>query len=427
MKTPQWCTAREALRKAIKPGDRIFFSIASGQPQTLLQALADDFEFYRDVEVINGVLLAEHPLAKKGMESSFRCISFQNSPSLRQDWEEGRIDFLPARYSDVPRIFSREGAKPLGAVLIQVAPPDNQGRFSLGVSASHAYPLARQARTIVAEVNDQAPRTPGPCYFTEEQIDFLVECSAPLVPYREIQFGETEKRIADLVADLIPDGATIQIGIGNLPAAILKLLENKKDLGFHSGMLSDSVVNLVEKGAVTNRRKNVIPGKIVAGELIGTEILFRFGHENPILEMHGAEVSHNAELIGKIENFIAINSAMEIDLSGQINAESLNGVQISGVGGQFDFVEGAYFSRGGKSITALTSSASKGKVSRIVPALSSKAVVTIPRYLTDIVATEYGVAHLRGKSIRQRAEALISIAHPSFRDGLWEAFRKEQA
>ena len=427
MKTPQWCPARDALRKAIKPGNRIFFSIASGQPQTLLQALAEDFEFYRDVEVINGILLAEHPLAKKGMESSFRCISFQNSPSLRRDWEEGRIDFLPARYSDVPRVFSRQGPRPVDVALIQVSPPDHQGRFSLGVSASHAYPLARQARTIVAEVNDRAPRTYGPCFFTAEEIDFLVECSAPLVPYPEIQFGETERRIAELVADLIPDGATIQIGIGNLPAAILKLLEGKKDLGFHSGMLSDSVVDLVEKGAVTNARKNVHPGKIVAGELIGTEKLFRFGHENPLLEMHGAGVSHNAELIGKIDNFVAINSALEIDLSGQINAESLNGVQISGVGGQFDFVEGAYFSRGGRSVTALISSASKGKVSRIVPAFSSQAVVTIPRYLTDIVVTEYGAAHLRGKSIRQRAEALISIAHPSFRDGLCEAFRKTQA
>ena len=427
MKNPQWCAAREALRKAIRPGDRIFFSIASGQPQTLLQALAEDFEFYRDVEVINGILLAEHPLAKKGMEASFRCISFQNSPSLRRDWEEGRIEFLPVRYSDVPRVFSPQGPKPIDVALIQVSPPDHQGRFSLGVSASHAYPLARQARTIVAEVNDRAPRTYGPCFFTGEEIDFLVECSAPLVPYREIQFGETEKRIAELVADLVPDGATIQIGIGNLPAAILTLLEGKKDLGFHSGMLSDSVVDLVEKGAVTNARKSVHPGKIVAGELIGTEKLFRFGHENSLLEMHGAEVSHNAELIGKIDNFVAINSALEIDLSGQINAESLNGVQISGVGGQFDFVEGAYFSRGGKSVTALISSASKGKVSRIVPTFSNRAVVTIPRYLTDIVVTEYGVAHLRGKSIRERAEALIAIAHPSFRDGLWEAFRKTQA
>jgi len=420
MKNPKWNSPRDALRKAIKPGDRIFFSIASGQPQTLLQALAEDFEYYRNVEVINGVLLAEHPLAKKGLESSFRCISFQNSASLRRDWEEGRIDFLPVRYSDVPRIFSRNGPTPLGVALIQVSPPDQQGRFSLGVSASHAYPLALEARTIVAEVNEQAPRTFGPCSLSGEQIDYLVECSAPLVPYPEIKFGETERRIAGFVAKLIPDGATIQIGIGNLPAAILQVLEGKNDLGFHSGMLSDSAANLVEKGVVTNSRKNVFRGKIVAGELIGTERLFRFGHENPVLEMHGADVSHNAQLIGQIDHFIAINSALEIDLTGQINAESLDGVQLSGVGGQFDFVEGAYFSRGGKSITALTSSAGKGQISRIVPRLSSRAIATIPRYMTDIVVTEYGVAQLRGKSNRQRTDTLIAIAHPDFRDQLRE-------
>jgi 4-hydroxybutyrate CoA-transferase len=424
MKKPEWNSPREALRKAIKPGDRIFFSIASGQPQTLLQALAEDFEFYKDVEVINGVLLAEHPLAKKGLESSFHCISFQNSASLRQDSEEGRIDFLPVRYSDVPRVFSRNGPSPLDVALIQVAPPDKSGRFSLGVSTSHAYPLALEARTIVAEVNEQAPQTFGPCSLSAEQIDFLVECSAPLIPYPEIKFGETERRIAGLVAELIPDGATIQIGIGNLPAVILQVLQGKKDLGFHSGMLSDSVVDLVEKGAVTNSRKSVYRGKIVAGELIGTEKLFRFGHENPLLEMHGADVSHNSQLIGQIDNFIAINSALEVDLTGQINAESLDGVQISGVGGQFDFVEGAYFSRGGKSITALTSSAAKGEISRIVSTLSSRAVVTIPRYMTDIIVTEYGVAQLRGKSNRQRAEALMAIAHPDFRDQLREEFSR---
>jgi 4-hydroxybutyrate CoA-transferase len=276
----------------------------------------------------------------------------------------------------------------------------------------------------VAEVNEQAPRTFGPCSLSADRIDCLVECSSPLISYPEIRFGDTERRIAELVAGLIPDGATIQIGIGNLPAAILQLLEGKKDLGLHSGMLSDGIVELVEKGAVNNCRKEVHRGKIVAGELIGTEKLFRFGHENLLLEMHGSDVSHNAQLIGQIDNFIAINSALEIDLEGQINAESLDGVQISGVGGQFDFVEGAYFSRGGKSITALTSSAGKGAVSRIVPRLSSRAIATIPRYLADTIVTEYGVARLRGKSIRQRAEALISIAHPDFRDRLQEGFEK---
>ncbi|MBM4331381.1 MAG: acetyl-CoA hydrolase/transferase family protein [Deltaproteobacteria bacterium] len=420
------CSAREALRQAIKPGDRVFFSIASGQPQSLLQALAEDFEHYHNVEVVSGYLLTEHPLARPGFESSFHCVSLQISPSIRKAWEEGRIDFIPMPISDVPFIYSAKGPTPVDVALVQVSLPDSDGRVSLGVSTSMAYPLAAGARTIVAEVNDKAPQTMGPCSFPVSEIDYLVESSAPLIPYPEIKIGDTEHRIAEFVAELIPDGATLQIGIGNLPAAILQLLQGKKDLGVHSGMLSDGIVDLVEKGTINNRRKNIFPGKIVAGELIGTEKLFRFSHNNALLEMHSAEVSHNARLIAEIDDFISINSVIEIDLTGQINAESLNGLQISGVGGQFDFVAGAYFSRGGKSITALTATATKGTISRIVPRLAGGAAVTIPRYLTDIVVTEFGIAKLRGKSFPRRAEALISIAHPAFRDELWEAFPKKE-
>jgi len=424
MKEGKWCSAREALRQAIKPGDRIFFPIAAAQPQTLLQEMADDFEYYKDVEVISGYLLVEHPLAREELKSSFRCLSLQNSPATRKDWEEGRMDFLPVRYSEIPFIFSADGPAPLDVALIQVAPADSSGRFSLGASTSLAYPLALGAQTIIAEVNERAPRTLGPCFLTSQEIDFLVESSTPLIPYPEIKISETERRIAELVAELIPDGATIQMGIGNMPAAILQILEGKKDLGIHSGMISDGIVDLVEKGVITNRNKNVYPGKIVAGDLIGTEKLNLFSHENPHLEMHPAGVTHNAQLIAQIDNFVAINSAVEIDLGGQINAETVDGTQISGVGGQFDFVEGAYFSPGGKSITALTSSAGKGKVSRIVPHLSSRAVITIPRYMTGIVVTEYGAVNLRGKTLAQRAEALISIAHPDFRDELSEAYAR---
>lgn len=422
MKAGKWMNARDALRRAIRPGDRIFFPIAAAQPQTLLQALADDFESYHNVEVINGYLLAHHPLAKKGLQSSFRCISLQNSPAVKEAWEEGRIEFLPVRYSDIPRIFSPEGPRPVDVALIQVAPADREGCFSLGASTSLAYPIAKGARTIVAEVNDRAPRTFGPCFFRADEIDFFVECSVPLIPYPEIRITEAERRIAALVAEIIPDGATLQMGIGNLPAAILECLEGKKDLGIHSGMLSDGIADLAEKGVINNRKKNIFPGKIITGELIGTERLNRFGHANPLLEMHPADVTHNAQLIGQNDHFVAINSAVEIDLAGQINAEALNGVQISGVGGQFDFVEAAYFSRGGRSITAFLSSAGAGKVSRIVPRLGAGAVVTVPRYMTDIVVTEYGVAELRGKTLAQRAEALVAIAHPCFRDSLWEAF-----
>lgn len=347
MKAGKFCNARDALRQAIEPGDRVYFSIASGEPRTLLRAMAEDFDFYRDVEMINGILLGDHPLARKGFESSFRCISFQNNTAMRTDCEEGRIDCLSIRYSDFPRVFGRGGRTPIDVAIIQVSPPGPDGRFSMGASASHAYPLAIEARTVVAEVNDQAPRTFGPCSLSAADIDFLVECSAPLAPYHEGKFGEPERRIAEFVADLIPDGATIQIGIGNIPSAILQLLHYKNDLGVHSGMLSDGMVDLAERGVITNRKKNIHTGKLVAGELIGTEKLFRFAHENPLVEMHASSVSHNSQVIGRIENFIAINSAVEIDLTGQLNAEFVNGIQISSVGGQFDFVDGAYFSPAG--------------------------------------------------------------------------------
>ncbi len=404
-----------------------FFPIGSGQPQTLLQALADDFSHYQDVEVISGVLVADLPIVKKGLETSFRYISTQMSAPLRRDWEEGRIEFLPATISDVPRICSPGGPLAIDVALIQVSPPDEKGRVTLGASTSMAFPVAKGARRVVAEVNAQAPQTCGPCALAVSEIDYLVRVSAPLVPYREIKIGEAEKRIAEFVADLIPDGATIQFGIGNLPSAILQSLRGKRDLGVHSGMLSDALVDLVEAGAVNGRRKRLFPGKIITGELIGTERLFRFAHRNPLVEMHPASVSHNARLIGAIDNFVSINSVIEVDLSGQINAEAIGPIQISGVGGAHDFVSAAFFSKGGRSFTVLTSTAGGGKISRIVPRIAAEAAVTIPRYLVDWVVTEFGVASLRGKTLPQRAEALIRIAHPDYRDALDEEFIKMQS
>ncbi len=423
MQKGAWSGAREALRRTITPGSRIFFSMASAQPQTLLQALAEDHPYYQNVEVLNVYPVSAHPLAKPGLGSSFRCVSLQNGFAIAPDWKEGRIDFIPARYSDIPWIFSPKGPAPIEVALIQVAPPDRQGRFSLGASASLAYPLARGAKKIVAEVNDQAPRTCGPCSFSGDEIDFLVEASHPLFPFPEIKITAVEKRIGEIVASLVPDHATIEIGVGNLPGAILQHLEGKRDLGIHSGMLSDPMVDLVAKGVITNRKKNLFPGKLVAGELFGSEKLFRFAHENESVEIHPAEVTHNPRLLGKLQNFVAINSTIEIDLSGQMNGEFLGEAQIGSVAGLFDFVEGAFFS-GGKSITALTATARNGKISRIVSSFERGTPVTLPRYMADTVVTEFGIAELKGKTLRQRAEALIAIAHPDFRDRLREEYRK---
>jgi 4-hydroxybutyrate CoA-transferase len=417
-----WSGAREALRRTITPGSRIFFSMAAAQPQTLLQALAEDHSYYQNVEVLNVYPVADHPLAKPNLESSFRCVSLQNGSAIVPDWKEGRIDFIPIRYSDIPWIFSPKGHAPIDVALIQVAPPDRHGRFSLGASASLAYPLACGAKTIVAEVNDQAPRTYGPCSFSADEIDFLVETSHPLFPFPEVKVTAVEKRIGEIVASLVPDEATIEIGVGNLPGAILQQLEGKRDLGIHSGMLSDPMIDLVDKGVITNRKKNLFTGKLVAGELFGSEKLFRFAHENERVEIHPAEITHNPRFIGKLQNFVAINSTIEIDLSGQMNGEFLGKTQISSVGGLFDFVEGAFFS-GGKSITALTATAGRGKISRIVSSFERGTPVTLPRYMADTVVTEFGIAELKGKTLRQRAEALIGIAHPDFQDRIREEFR----
>jgi len=419
MEKGKWLNPREALRRAITPGCRIFFSMASAQPQTLLQALADDYPYYQNVEVLNVYPVADNPLSKPGLESSFRCVSLQNGAPIVADWKEGRIDFIPARYSDIPAIYSPGGPSPIDVALIQVAPPDGRGRFSLGASASLAYPLARGARKIVAEVNDQAPRTSGPCSFAADEIDFLVETSHPLFPFPDVKISAVEKRIAEIVASLVPDHSTIEIGVGNLPGAILQQLEGKKELGIHSGMLSDPMVDLVQKGVITNRKKNLFPGKLVAGELFGSEKLFRFAHENQSIEIHPAEITHNPRVLGTLQNFVAINTTIEIDLGGQMNGEFLGENQVSSIGGLFDFVEGAFFS-GGKSITALTATAGRGKFSRLVSSFKKGTPVTLPRYMADTVVTEFGVAELKNKTLRQRAEALIAIAHPDFRERLIE-------
>jgi 4-hydroxybutyrate CoA-transferase len=386
--------------------------------------LAEDHLDYQNVEVLNVYPVADHPLAKPGLESSFRCVSLQNGSAIVPPCREGRIEFIPARYSHIPWIFSPSGPAPIDVALIQVAPPDRQGRFSLGASASLAYPLARGAKKIVAEVNDQAPRTCGPCSFSRDEIDFLVEGSHPLFPFPEVKVTAVETRIGEIVASLVPDHSTIEIGVGNLPGAILQKLEEKRDLGIHSGMLSDPMVDLVARGVITNRKKNLFTGKLVAGELFGSEKLFRFAHGNEGVEIHSAEVTHNPQVIGRLENFVAINSTIEIDLSGQMNGEYLGETQISSVGGLFDFVEGAFCS-GGRSITALTATAGRGKVSRIVSRFERGTPITLPRYMADTVVTEFGIAELKGKTLRQRAEALIAIAHPDFRDRLREECQRD--
>lgn len=365
---------------------------------------------------MGGLLLGDYAFLGPEYGGAYRWATWHIMPPLREPSKAQCVEFLPIRYFDTIPTFSRGGPWAADAVLIHTSPPDPHGFVSLGVSVSYPLPIARQAPLVIAEVNERMPRTLGNALLHLSEIDWWVETSHPLVEYPPVPVGEVERRIAAHVAELIPDGATVQIGIGSLPQAIMETLVHKRDLGIHS-LLVDHMIGLVEKGVITNARKTLNPGRMDIGEIMGTDHLFRFAHENPIINMEPSSFIHNPMVIARIENFVSINSALEVDLSGQVNAESLGEEQVSGIGGQYDFVEGAYWSPGGKSIIALPSTSGRGaERSRIVPRLAAGTKVTTPRYLTDHVVTEYGVAHLKGKSESERARALIAIAHPKFRD-----------
>jgi 4-hydroxybutyrate CoA-transferase len=328
-------------------------------------------------------------------------------PGSRRAVAEGRAEFVPVRLFDVPRVFGRGGPLRVDAALVQVSPPDKEGRVSLGPSVSNPLPLAKQADLVIAQVNPRCPRTRGNSSLALAEIDVLVEHEEELAEYRPPAVGEVERKIAEQIVPLIPKGATLQIGIGNVPEALLQSLPRGLELSL-AGMAVDAMVDLIKQGVVT--------GPWRAIELMGTRRLFDFVHDNPRLEMQDSLTGHNPLWLGRIPKFVSVNSAVEVDLTGQVNAESLGEEQISGLGGQFDFVEASYWSPGGFSIFAFPSTSGKnGEFSRIVKRLKPGAAVSTPRYFTRYVVTEYGVADLWGKSVKARAEALIRIAHPKFR------------
>jgi 4-hydroxybutyrate CoA-transferase len=288
------------------------------------------------------------------------------------------------------------------------------------VSVSYALPAARRAPLVIAQVNPRMPRTLGNAFLHRSQIDSWVEVDGPLVEYPPTTIGQVERLIATRVAELIPDGATIQVGVGSIPQAIMEALAGKKDLGVHS-LLVDHMLPLVESGVITNARKRLHPGRMDIGEIMGTARLFAWSHENPAINMEPSDIVHDPEVVGALGDFVSVNSALEVDLLGQVNAESVDGRQVTGIGGQFDFALGASRAEGGRSVIALPSTAANGTRSRVVKRLGAGARVTTPRFVTDYVVTEYGVARLRGKSDAGRARELIGIAHPTWRESLeWD-------
>jgi len=407
-------SAEEAVLK-IGPGRSVFLGTACGEPQSLVKALLAKSYAMIDSEVIQTLSLGLTFYADDQFRDQFRLNAFFIGPNVRSAVNEGRADYTPVNLSDIERLFA-SGLKPVDVAMIQVAPPDQDGYCNLGVSVDITMSAAMHADVVIAEVNPNMPRVGGDSRLHLREIDHLVENDQPLLEYvAEGDSGKVAPRIGKNVAELVPDGATIQVGYGSIPDAILAFLEDKKDLGVHTEMFSDGIIDLVEKGVITGARKGFHEGKIVASFCMGTRRLYDFIDGNEMFEMYPSSYTNDPCNISRNDRMIAINSALEVDLTGQVCTDQIGHRFYSGIGGQADFMRGAARSPGGKAIIAMPSTAQHNTVSRIVPTLTSGGGVTTTRGDVQFVVTEYGVADLRGKSIMERALALIGISHPRFR------------
>ena len=413
------CSAQEAIDKVVRSGQRIFLEANCSQPFSLIHALVHAKGRLDGVEIVQGFYRGETcDHAEKDTGNTFKIFSFHLSRPLLAGFKEGRVDYIPASLFEIPRVCI-EGPLPIDVAFVQLSPPDEKGYCSFGITVNYTKPIAESAKVIVAEINDRMPRTLGNTFLHVSRLDYIVEASRPLVELESPQVDEISSRIAHHISELIPDGATLHLGIGVIPSAILRCLIDKKDLGIHSGSISDGTVDLMEKGVVTNQLKTIDKGKTVTTMAIGTDAkLYRSIHDNPLFHFDTVHYTHNIHTLSQIKDFISINSGIQVDLTAQVNSETINNLPVSGIGGSKDFAIGASYSPGGKSIVALPSTAQSGKISRIVQKLGEGEAVTIPRANVDYVVTEYGVADLRGKSVNQREAALIAIAHPDFRDQL---------
>jgi acyl-CoA hydrolase/GNAT superfamily N-acetyltransferase len=401
----------------IRPGERIFVGSGCAVPSLLVKTLETIGSTLRDTEIMHILTVGDTPYTNEQFCDNFRCNAFFIGNNTRTAIAEGRADYTPVFLSDLPHLF-RNGTIPIDVALIQVTPPDEHGFCCLGVSVDVVKSAAESATTVIAEVNPQMPRTRGDSLISIDQIDILTENDTPLPEVPSPPPDEISEKIAKNISRFIEDGSTIQMGIGTIPAAITKFLKNKNDLGVHSEMISDGVVDLWHEGIITNRKKSIHPGKIITTFCMGTKKLYDFVNDNPFVEFHPSEYVNNPYIISLNDRMVALNSALEVDLTGQVTAESLGHIFYSGIGGQADFMRGASKSKRGKPIIALPSTAKDGSISRIVPHLSEAAGVVTSRGDVHYVVTEYGVASLHGRSIRERAIALINIAHPQFREKL---------
>ncbi|MDR1768868.1 MAG: hypothetical protein LBR32_10695 [Propionibacteriaceae bacterium] len=405
----------------IKSGDRVIVGHACGEPGALLDAMAANAAAYRHVEIVHMVSMGTSPYCAEGMEEHFTHNSLFAGATTRKAVNEGRGDFTPAFFYKIPELL-RTSLRP-DVAMVQVSPPDEHGCCSLGVSVDYGKTAVQVATTVIAQVNRNMPRTLGESMVHATDLDVIVELDTPVIELPKAAPGEVEMRIGENCAGLIQDGDTLQLGIGAIPDAVLHFLGGKKDLGIHSEMFSDGVVELIEAGVVTNAKKKVHPGLCVASFLMGTRRLYDFVDDNPLVYLAGVEWVNHPLVISQNDNVVAINSCVQVDLQGQVVSSSAGLRQISGIGGQADFVRGASYSKGGRSIMAFPSLA-KGGVSKIVAFADAGSAVSQTREDVDYVVTEHGVAALAGQTLRERARRLIAVAHPDVREGLQEEYER---
>ena len=409
----------------IRRGMRLFIGSGAAEPQELVRALSNRGTDLADNEIVHLMTLGVAPYVDPKLERGFRHNAFFIGANTREAISDCRADYTPIFLSDIPRLL-RSGRMPIDAALVQASPPDRHGYMSLGVSVDICKAAVESAELVIAQVNSKMPRVHGDAFLHVSTADFLVDHQEPLLEAKHGNPDEVALRIGQHIANLIEDGSTLQLGIGTIPDAVLASLGNKRDLGIHTEMFSDGVIELAEKGVINGRRKSIHPGKIIASFVLGTQGLYEWVSDNPSIEFHPTEHTNDPFLIAQHDRMVAINSALELDLTGQVCADSIGEFFYSGIGGQVDFIRGAGRSKGGKAIIALPSTAKDGTHSRIQSTLQPGAGVVTSRGDVHYVVTEYGAVNLHGKSVRERALALIHIAHPDFREALMDEARRRK-
>ena len=421
----KYVSPQEAL-SVIQSGDRVFMHGSAQTPVYLINELAKEAHRLKDVEIVSISVYGELDVCKPEYRENFRMNSMFVSASIREAVNNGRADYIPVFLSEIPELFKRN-ILPLDVAILQVSVPDEHGYCSLGVSVDVARSAVNTAKKVIAQVNPNAPRTHGDGMIHASRFHAMVYCEDPM---QETSFaekvGDNERKIGQYVAELIEDRSTMQMGIGAIPDAVLSCLHSHKDLGVHTEMFSDGIIDLFEKDVINNRYKRIHPNKIVTGFALGSRRLYEYVNDNPAFNFLDIDYVNDPHVIRRNPKVVAVNSCIEVDITGQVCSDSIGTYQFSGVGGQMDFIRGAALSEGGKPIIALTSRTAKG-VPRIVPFLKPGAGVVTTRSHVHYIVTEYGVAYLFGKNLRQRARALINIAHPDDREGLekacWERFK----